>query len=166
MSLYSLVKINHTAPNFSLFGTCQQKTKIYSLVDFRKSWLILYFYSGNFNPISKIDLLNFQSSNFQSSSKFQEQNIQLLAISTDSLVSQATWSQELNLTFPLLSDIGEHQTCKDYNVYSEKNGNANPAIFVINPENILEFYQVNNHQIGFNLSDILAKIESLKKLKN
>lgn len=159
MSLYSLVKINRPAPNFSLLGVCQNQTKLYSLPDLAQKWLVLYFYSNNFTPNSASDLKSFQ----ENLPEFQSQKIQVLGISTDSTSSHLTWSEELKLTFPLLADIGEHQMGKDYNVYSERNGNHYPAIFVVDPESVLKFYQVGSQEMPINQQNILEIVQTLAK---
>lgn len=194
MSLYSLVKINHSAPNFSLLGITLEKTENklaiknqtpnstpnssevltenqkeeitpksqilqYNLADFGGKWLVLHFYSGDFVGTSAQNLREFE----KTWSELEKNNIQLLGISVDSPSSHLAFAKELSLSFPLLSDTGDHQTCKDYNIYCEKSGNNWQATFVINPVGILEFYQVMSPQIDTNPSTIL---EIIKKLQN
>ncbi len=159
MSLYSLVKINRPAPNFSLLGVCQNQTKLYSLPDLGQKWLVLYFYSNNFTINSANVLKQFQ----ENLANFHTENIQVLGISTDSTNSHLVWSEELKLTFPLLADTGEHQMGKDYNVYSERNGNHYPAVFIIDPESVLKFYQVGSEEMPINQQNILEIVRNLAK---
>ena len=73
--------------------------------------------------------------------KFQESGAQVFGISTDNTPSQKAFSQQLNLSFPLLSDFLDRKVSQDYGVYVPKAGVANRVTFVINKDGKIEYVE-------------------------
>src|SRR5919202_4902660 len=62
---------------------------------------------------------------------FLETGAKVFGISTDNTPSQKAFSQQLNLSFPLLSDFLDRKVSQEYGVYLPKYGVANRVTFVI-----------------------------------
>ena len=69
--------------------------------------------------------------------KFDAADVQVLGISVDSFAANHRFSQDLNLTFPLLSDF-KHTVSIAYGIFDEKNGFATRASFVVDKNGIIQ----------------------------
>ncbi len=152
--MLSELKINKPAPNFKLDGVLHDQVKTWQLSELKKYWLLLCFYEGDFSQSSEktILLLN------QHAETFKAQQCQLLACSTDSILSHQGWLKQLGqLEFPLLSDI-HHTTAIDYGVFVEDTANCLFGTFLINPMGILKFYQLSAASIHPKTIEIILEI--------
>jgi len=66
--------------------------------------------------------------------KFEKSGAQILAVSGDNTPSQKKFAEELNVTFPMLSDFKERKVMDAYGVLIPGQGIANRATFVIDKE--------------------------------
>ncbi|MBI4524816.1 MAG: redoxin domain-containing protein [Deltaproteobacteria bacterium] len=63
--------------------------------------------------------------------------MQVLGISADNSFSQQTFSESLQLPFPLLSDFPDRNVIRSYGVLNEKWLTANRSFFLIDPQGIV-----------------------------
>ncbi len=68
--------------------------------------------------------------------KFDATETQVLGISVDSFAANKRFAQDINVTFPLLSDF-KRQVVKDYGIFDEERGFGTRATFVVDKEGIL-----------------------------
>lgn len=66
--------------------------------------------------------------------KFEKSNAQILAVSGDNTPSQRKFAEELNVTFPMLSDFKDRKVMAAYGVLIPGQGIANRATFVIDKD--------------------------------
>src|SRR5436305_716522 len=78
--------------------------------------------------------------------KFEAAGVQVLGISVDSFAANKRFAQDLNLSFPLLSDF-KHTASIAYGVFSEKNWVATRASFVIDKNGIIQHIEQGNTAI-------------------
>ncbi len=75
---------------------------------------------------------------------FEDDDIQVLAISCDQMYALRTWADIEGHFFPLLSDFWPHgQTARDYGVLSEKTGAAGRGTFLVDRDGIVRWAVVN-----------------------
>jgi len=154
------LKINKPAPNFKLEGILHNQVHTWLLSELKNCWLILCFYEGDFSQASEKTMLLLR----EYAVKLQEQPIQLLACSTDSVLSHQGWLKQLGqLNFPLLSDI-HHATAIDYGVFVEDTANCLFGTFLIDPKGILKFYQVTADPIHPKTLDIIWDVIQSKTI--
>ncbi|WP_296631897.1 peroxiredoxin [Rhodoluna sp.] len=124
--------IGDEAPNFELINQFGETVK---LSDFRdQKPVVLVFYPLSFSGICTGELCEIRD-NF---AKFDNENVELLAISVDSKFVQKKFADEEGYKFSVLSDFWPHgAVAKAYGVFLEESGIANRATFVINIEGIL-----------------------------
>lgn len=80
-------------------------------------------------------------------SAFQNDQVQLLAISCDSLPTQRVFSERESYQFPVLSDFWPHgKTARDYDVFVEERGCALRGTFIIDREGVIRWSVV--HGLG------------------
>ena len=75
---------------------------------------------------------------------FQNDDVQILAISTDHPYALKAWSESQGFDFPLLSDFWPHgEVAKAYGVFFEKRGMAVRGTFLVDKAGIVRFAEVN-----------------------
>lgn len=75
---------------------------------------------------------------------FQNEKVQVLAVSTDPTFSLKAWSAAQGFDFPLLSDFWPHgQVAKSYGVFNEQAGMAVRGTFLIDIGGSVTFAEVN-----------------------
>lgn len=124
--------IGDAAPDFELVNQYGETVK---LSDFRdKKPVVLVFYPLSFSGICTGELCEIRD-NF---AKFENENVELLAISVDSKFVQKKFADEEGYKFSVLADFWPHgAVAKAYGVFLEEAGIANRATFVIDQEGIL-----------------------------
>ncbi|MCP9949354.1 MULTISPECIES: peroxiredoxin [Actinomadura] len=71
-------------------------------------------------------------------------DVQVLAVSVDSMFALRAWSDQKGFDFPLLSDFWPHGgTARDYGVFDEAKGLALRGTFVIDTEGVVRWKVVN-----------------------
>ena len=71
-------------------------------------------------------------------SAFQNDDVQVLALSVDHPFALGAWAKEQGYTFPLLSDFWPHgATAQAYGVFNDALGCANRATFLIDREGVV-----------------------------
>jgi peroxiredoxin len=148
--------IGNTAPTFELPN--QQGEKV-SLASFKeKKNVVVLFYPFAFSGICTGELCALRDD----LSAFQNDNVQLLAISCDPMFSQRAFAEKEGYKFPVLSDFWPHgATSKAYGVFEESRGCAIRGTFVIDKAGILRWQVVNSMGDARNIVDYKAAISAL-----
>ena len=93
---------------------------------------------------------------------FQNDNVQLLAISCDSMFTQRIFAEQEGYKFPVLADFWPHgAAAKVYGVFDEAHGCAIRGTFVIDKAGILRWQVVNGLGDGRNIEDYKTAISAL-----
>ncbi|HUW88864.1 MAG TPA: peroxiredoxin [Candidatus Paceibacterota bacterium] len=130
--------IGTLAPDFDLSD--QHGAKV-SLTSFRdKKNVVLLFYPFSFTGKCTGELCEIRDD----LNAFQNDDVQLLAISCDSIFSQRSFAQAQGYKFPVLSDFWPHgEVSKAYGVFNEARGCAIRGTFIIDKRGILRWQVVN-----------------------
>ena len=92
---------------------------------------------------------------------FQNEKVQLLAISCDSQFSQRVYAEKERYTFPVLSDFWPHgAVAKAYGVFNEKKGTAFRGSFIIDKAGVIQF-ALDNGMDARNHEDYKTALASL-----
>ena len=121
--------IGDHAPDFELTNQYGESVK---LSDFRvKKPVVLVFYTLSFSGICTGELCEIRD-NF---AKFENENVELLAISVDSKYVQKQFAEHEGYKFSVLADFWPHgAVAQAYGVFLEEAGISNRATFVINTD--------------------------------
>ncbi len=77
-------------------------------------------------------------------STFQNDNVELLALSCDSMYTQRIWAEKEGYNFPVLADFWPHgAVAQAYGIFDEARGCALRGTFVIDKEGIIRWSVVN-----------------------
>jgi mycoredoxin-dependent peroxiredoxin len=93
---------------------------------------------------------------------FQNDDVQLVAISCDSKFSQRVFSEQQGYQFPVLADFWPHgAVAKSFDVFDETRGCAVRGTFVIDKEGILRWQIVNGIGDARNIGDYKTALAAL-----
>src|SRR6202050_4631898 len=121
------LSVGTRAPNFTLPATPDQKV---SLSEFKGRNVVLVFYPADWSPVCGDQLALYN----ELMPEFSEFGAQIIGISVDGIWSHLAYSKDRKLHFPILADFEpKGAVAKMYGVYNEKNGEAQRALFVIDP---------------------------------
>jgi mycoredoxin-dependent peroxiredoxin len=75
---------------------------------------------------------------------FQNDDVQVLAVSVDTVYSHKVWAEQRGYEFPLLADFWPHgAAAQAYGVFNERNGAANRGTFLIDRDGVIRFAEMN-----------------------
>jgi alkyl hydroperoxide reductase subunit AhpC len=152
-------KLEEPAPFFSVEAVIEKEFKTISLSDYKGKWLVLFFYPGDFTFVCPTEIKGFN----QSLSEFKKLNAEVIGGSVDSKYSHLAWIQRGDLgdlQFPLFSDL-KKEMVKSYNVLA-KDGTALRGLFIIDPNGVLQYQLVQNHNVGRSVEEILRVLAALQ----
>lgn len=124
--------IGDAAPDFTLQN---QNGEEVTLSQFKgKKPVVLVFYPMSFTGICTGELCELRD-NF---AQFENNNVELLAISIDSKYVQKKFAEQEGYKFNVLADFWPHgAVAKSYGVFLDETGFANRATFVINSDGVI-----------------------------
>ncbi len=148
--------IGSAAPDFELMD--QHGSKV-SLASFKgKKNVVVLFYPFAFSGTCTSELCALRDD----LAAFQNEEVQLLAISCDPMYAQRAFAEKEGYTFPVLADFWPHgATAKAYGVFHEAPGCATRGTFVIDKEGALRWQVVNGLGDARNIIDYKAAISTL-----
>ena len=147
--------IGQAAPEFEI---ANQHGEMVSLASFKgQKNVLLMFYPFSFTGTCTGELCALRDD----LSSFQNDDLQLLAISCDSPFTQRVFAEQENYQFPVLSDFWPHcAVAKAYGVFEESKGCALRGSFLIDKEGIL-CWEVKNGWAARENADYKAAIAAL-----
>ena len=89
-----MLTIADAAPDFSLPGVHQGKTKNYSLREARGHWLVLFFYPADFTFVCPTEVTGFS----KLAGDFSRERAMIYSVSVDPVESHRSWAEELGGT--------------------------------------------------------------------
>ena len=93
---------------------------------------------------------------------FQNESVQLLAISCDSMFTQRIFAEQEGYKFPVLADFWPHgAAAKAYGIFNEELGCAMRGTFIIDKEGILRWQVINGLGDARNIADYKTAISAL-----
>jgi len=143
------------APAFTLYATPDETV---SLHDFRGRPVILAFYPADWSPVCSDQTALYN----EILPEFQRYDAQLFGISVDGKWCHNAFSDHENLHYPLLADFQpKGEVARAYGVYRDKEGVADRALFVIDPEGIIRWSYVSPIGVNPGANGILQALEAL-----
>lgn len=150
------LNIGTRAPDFDLSD--QHGVKV-SLSSFReKKNVVILFYPFSFTGRCTGELCEIRDD----LNEFQNEDVQILAISCDSIFTQRSFAESQGYDFPVLSDFWPHgAVSRLYGVFNEDRGCAIRGTFIVDKSGILRWQVVNAMGDARNVSDYKAAIAAL-----
>ena len=132
------LEVGTEAPDFTLTDQNNQEV---TLSSFRgERGVLIVFYPFAFSRICTGELCAVRDD----LADFQNDDVQILAISADHPYALKAWSEAQGFDFPLLSDFGPHgAVAKTYGVFNDARGMAVRGTFLVDEAGIVRFAEVN-----------------------
>lgn len=132
------VEVGTEAPDFTLRDQNNQEV---TLSEFRgQRNVVVLFYPLTFTGVCQGELCAIRDD----LASFQNDDVQVLAVSVDSAFAHKVWADQQGYEFPLLADFWPHgAVAKAYGVLDEVKGIATRGTFVIDKEGIVRWTVVN-----------------------
>jgi peroxiredoxin (alkyl hydroperoxide reductase subunit C) len=135
---HAVVAVGDPAPEFTVPDLNRQQV---SLADFRgRRAALLVFYPFAFSGICTGELSQVRDH----LSDFQNDAVQVLAISTDPTYALRAWADNEGFAFPLLSDFWPHgAVATRYGVFNESAGMPIRGTFLVDVDGVVRFAEAN-----------------------
>jgi len=124
------VNVGDVAPDFSLPATGDE---VISLSTFAGRPVVIVFYPGDDSPVCTKQLNSYNDG----LNEFESLDAQVLAISSQGLVSHEAFSRKYGLKFPLLAD-SEKQVARAYGVLGPL-GFPRRSVFIIDRDGVVRY---------------------------
>jgi peroxiredoxin len=154
-----VISINIPAPDFELHATPDQT---FSLHELRGKNVVLVFYPADWSLVcgDQLSLYN-EMQRF-----FSKYNAVVLGISVDGKWCHAAYREARKMHFTLLADFEpKGEIARIYDVYNDKEGRAERALFVLDEEGTIRWNYLSPVGINPGADGILEALEIIVKNK-
>ena len=150
------IQVGQEAPDFELVDQNGEKVKLSSFRGNKN--VVVVFFPFAFTGTCTGELCALRDD----LSGFQNEKVQLLAISCDAMFTQKVFADKEGYKFPLLSDFWPHgATAEKYGVFNSERGLALRGTFIIDKQGIVRWSVVNSPAEARNIADYKAALASL-----
>lgn len=152
-----MLEIGTKAPDFELPSTPDQNIR---LEDLKGKRVVLAFYPADWSPVCGDQMVMYN----EMLKFFREKNAEILGISVDSKWCHMAFGKDRSLHFPLLADFEpKGKVAKLYDVYDEKTGECQRALYVIDEEGIIRWAYLSPKGINPGADGILDALEEIEE---
>ncbi len=130
------LQVGDQAPDFTLNDQNNQERTLSAFRGDRN--VLVVFYPLAFSGIctGELDQLRDDLAEFA--------DVQVLAVSVDSVYTLKAWSNQQGYDFPLLADFWPHgKVAQDYGVFNDKAGIANRGTYLVDTHGVIRFAEMN-----------------------
>jgi len=160
-----MLGVGQKFPEFELTATVStdQKNAFKTITanDYKGKWKVYFFWPKDFTFVCPTEIAAFGKLN----GDFRDRDAQILGGSTDSEFVHLAWRTHhpdlKELPFPMLADV-KRELCESLGILDPKEGVAQRATFVVDPENIIRFVSVNDLSVGRNPAEVLRVLDALQ----
>lgn len=154
--------IGRAVPDFEVDIYHQEVFRTAHLSDFKGKWVIFFFYPADFTFICPTELEE-MAAHYE---EFQKLNAEVLSVSTDTKFTHKAWHDHSpaikKINYPMVADPSGDLT-RTFGVYIEEGedrGLAQRGSFIVDPDGILQAYEIHANNIGRSATELLRKLEA------
>lgn len=154
--------IGEKIPDFGGEIYHEESFKKTHLSDYEGKWLVIFFYPADFTFVCPTELEDL-ADNYE---KFQELGAEILAVSTDTKFTHKAWHDHSEaikkVKYPMFADP-TGMLARMLGVYIEEGedeGLARRGTFIIDPDGVLQSFEVNSNNIGRSSDELLRKLQA------
>ena len=133
---------------------------VFELSSHRGSWVVLFFYPGDFTFVCPTELAAFAKGH----SDFLREDAVLLAASTNSCFSHKAWFETdprlAEVRYPVIADT-LHDLSRSFGVLLE-DGATHRGTFIIDPNGVLLHMSVTEHDVGRSVDEVLRVLRAFR----
>ncbi len=153
--------IGKEVADFSAQAFCNGEFKTITKQDILGKWSLFFFYPADFTfvcPTELEDLGNLYE-------QFKANDCEIYSVSTDTHFTHKAWHDHseriAKITYPMIADP-THVICKDFGVLIESDGLAERGAFIVDPQGVIQVYQINAGGIGRNADELLRLLQAAR----
>ena len=160
-----MLGVGEKFPSYSLTATVstdpKNAFKTITDLDYPDKWKVYFFWPKDFTFVCPTEIAGFGKLDKQ----FKDRDTQILGGSTDSEFVHLAWRTHhadlKTLPFPMLADI-KRELCEQLGILDPKEGVAQRAAYVVDPEGIIRFAYVTDLAVGRNPEEVLRVLDALQ----
>jgi peroxiredoxin (alkyl hydroperoxide reductase subunit C) len=154
--------IGQQAPYFEAATYHKNTFGTISSPEMKGKWTILFFYPADFTFVCPTELEE-MANNYEA---FQKLNAEVISVSTDTKFTHKAWHDNSpaikKINYPMAADPAG-DIAKSYGVYIEEGDDRGLALrgsFIIDPDGVLQAYEIHANNIGRSATELLRKLEA------
>jgi lipoyl-dependent peroxiredoxin subunit C len=128
---------------------------------YRGKWQVVFFWPMDFTFICPTEIAEFGRRN----ADFADRDAQVLGASTDTHFVHLAWRNNhpdlMELPYPMLADT-KRELSERLGILHKQDGVALRATFVVDPEGIIRWVNVNDLSVGRNVDETLRVLDALQ----
>ena len=160
-----MLGVGDNFPSFSLTAVLDTDIKTaftnISNKDHAGKWKVVFFWPKDFTFVCPTEITSFG----RLYNQFKELNAEVLGVSTDSEFVHLAWKKEDPqlgaLPFAMLADI-KRELSSELGILDRKEGVAQRATYIVDPEGIIRHVTVNDLAVGRNPEETLRVLQALQ----
>lgn len=160
-----MLSVGDSLPTFSLQAVTSiapgKEFETITSASYAGKWKVLFFWPMDFTFICPTEIAEFGRRN----QDFLDRDAQVLGASTDTHYVHLAWRQNhadlKNLPFPMLADT-KRELSSALGILHKQDGVALRATFLVDPEGVIRWAQVNDLSVGRNVDEVLRVLDALQ----
>jgi peroxiredoxin (alkyl hydroperoxide reductase subunit C) len=124
-------------------------------------WKVVFFWPKDFTFVCPTEIAGFAKLDRD----FQDRDAQILGVSIDNEYVHLAWRKShpdlRDLPFPMLSDL-KRELASQTGVLDRKEGVALRATFIVDPQGVIRYVEVNDLNVGRNPAEVLRVLDALQ----
>lgn len=154
-----MITISQEVPEMEFDVFYEGKEKRVSFQDFRKKWLVLFFYPADFTFVCPTELREMAGVYPQ----LKEMDVEVVSVSTDTVFTHKAWHDSsesiAQIAFPMAADPTGNM-CRAFGTYIEDEGLSLRGTFIIDPDGVLKAFEIHDNSIGRSAQELVRKIQA------
>ncbi|MFK8052555.1 MAG: alkyl hydroperoxide reductase subunit C [Woeseiaceae bacterium] len=159
-----MAMIGKTIPDFSAEMFHNNEFKSVTSQDVKGKWAIFLFYPADFTFVCPTELED-MAAHYP---ELQELGVEVYAVSTDSHFVHKAWHDSSEaigkVNYPMIGDPTGAIT-RGFDVMIEEAGQALRGTFVIDPDGVIQVYEVHTLGVGRSAKDMVRKVKAAQYIR-
>jgi len=160
-----MLTVGDRFPNFAIKATVSRdpgkEFADISNTSYPGKWLVVFYWPMDFTFVCPTEIAEFGHRN----ADFAKRGAQVLGGSTDTHYVHLAWRQQhpelRDLPFPMLADL-KRELAEALGILHKQAGVALRATFIVDPEGVIRWVNVNDLSVGRNVDETLRVLDALQ----
>lgn len=156
-----MIKIGDKIPNLEFEAFHNDKIKKTKFSAYKGKWLVLIFYPADFTFVCPTEL----EEAARLYNDFKKSDAEVMSVSTDTAFVHKAWHDNSpaikKVKFPMIADP-TGKISREFGTYIEEEGLSLRGSFIIDPDGVLQAYEVHENSIGRSIKELLRKLNAAK----
>ena len=133
--------------------------------DIKGKWSVFFFYPADFTFVCPTEVGDL-ADNYEN---FQKLGVEIYAVSTDSHWTHKAFHKSSDVVgkvkYPMLAD-DQFKLSKQFKVLRSGEGRSDRGTFIVDPDCVIQAYEITAEGIGTDASDLLRKVKAAQYVHN